>query len=225
MKKILLTGCNKGIGNAILKSLLFSNEYEVYAIVREIRNLPLSENLFVYEADLSVSKETERVIQEIISDAKDIDILINNAGIGKFDSIENISLEDWNEVMNVNLVSPFILIKNIIPKMKKRNTGQIINISSDADHLTYPRASLYCASKFGLVGLSDSVRKELKGTNIKITTIEPGRVDTNFNDKNIGDRPNSLKPEDVANEVMHILGLSKICEIEKIYLNSVQEKQ
>jgi len=224
MKKVILTGCDRGIGNAILKELLLSKKYLIYAIVRDKKNLQPKKNLFIYTADLSIPRKTEDVIKKILIDAKNINILINNAGIGIFKNIEDISLEEWDKVMSVNLVSPFVAIKYVLQNMKSENSGQIINISSDADHITYPQASLYCASKFGMVGLSDSIRKELKGTNIKITTIEPGRVDTNFNNKNIGDRPNSLSAKDVAKEVMHILNLSDTCEIEKIYLNSILER-
>ena len=93
----------------------------------------------------------------------------------------------------------------------------------DADHIGFSEGSIYCASKFGLRGFSDSVRDELKGYNISLTTIGPGRVDTFFNGKKPGDRPHSLSADDVARQIIHVLEERDRCGIERIYLRSTLE--
>lgn len=125
--------------------------------------------------------------------------------------------------MNVNLNSAYLMIKSVLPNMKSKNYGRVINISSDADHIGFAEAGAYCASKFGLLGLTEAVRKELIGNDISFTVISPGRVDTNFNNKKPGDRPVSLKAEDVAVQVAHLLELRENCNIETIRLKSTLE--
>lgn len=223
-KKVLITGCSKGIGKATLGKIIKEDKYEIYVISKHVKNLKEIDGLHVFRCDLSDKKEKIRIIQKIIKISDGIDILVNNAGIGLFKNIEDFSAEEWNNLLEINLNSPFIFIKYLMPLMKKNNYGIIINITSDADHNSYPQGSLYCASKFGLKGLSDSLRKELKGFNIKVTTIAPGRVDTFFNSKEKGNRPYSLSAEDVADQIINILNQSERTEIEAIYLNSVLEK-
>jgi len=147
----------------------------------------------------------------------------NNAGIGIFRKVEELSFDDWNNVLTLNLTIPFIMVKNILPSMKIKNFDRIVNISSDADYRGFSEGSAYCASKFGLRGFSDSVRDELKGFNISITTISLGRVDTFFNGNKPGDRPNSLSADDVARQIMHVIEQRDICGIERIYVKSTLE--
>ena len=107
--------------------------------------------------------------------------------------------------------------------MKARNHGKIIFISSDADNQGFDEGTAYCASKFGLKGLSKALRVELDGTNIGVTTISPGRVDTNFNGKKEGDRPHSLKALDIANIIQFIISLPERCNVESIEVKSIYE--
>lgn len=225
MKSVILTGCSRGIGRAILERLILDGNYKIYAITKNADRLESikNDNLTIYSCDLTDLKSVENIIQEILKKADKINVLINNAGIGLFKKVEDLEVTDWDKVLTLNLIVPFFMVKYILPGMKLQNSGRIINISSDADSVGFSEGSLYCASKFGLRGFSDSIRLELKGSNISITTISPGRVDTYFNGKKPGDRPYSLSADDVASQVMHVLNQSDRCEIEKIYIKSTLE--
>lgn len=227
MKTILITGGSTGIGAAIYKQLKCLNEYRFVVVGRNRpKEMAFDDpNAIFIEADFSDLESTQQAIDKIQADGNfsEIDILINNAGIGYFDKIENIDIINWTRLMNVNLNSTYLFIKSFIAGMKHRNFGRIINISSDADHIGFADGSAYCASKFGILGLSEAVRKELTGKNVTITAISPARVDTNFNGKKKGDRPISLHAEDIAEQVAFLINLRDNCNVETIRLKSTLE--
>lgn len=227
MKNILITGASRGIGKAIVEKLQFDDKYHFIVVGRNKPDfLPTdSEKLLFVETDLSDLKSVQLSIDKIREHKyfREIDILINNAGIGHFAKIEDIELATWINVMNVNLNSAYLFMGAFLPGMRARDYGRIINISSDADHIGFAEAGAYCASKFGLLGLSEAVRLELIGKNVTITVISPARVDTHFNGKKPGDRPISLKAEDIAAQVAHILNQRDSCSIETIRIKSTLE--
>lgn len=177
-------------------------------------------NLKVYKIDLLNGIELSRIIDKIKTEGVNIDILINNAGIGLFKKIEEYTNEEWNEIIQINLTVSFILIRKLLPDMKSRRYGRIINIGSDADSIPFPEAGAYCASKYGLRGMTESIRLDLKKTNVNITIISPGRVDTYFNGKHPECRPVALKASDIANEILFVLEQDDRCNIEQIKLTS-----
>lgn len=125
--------------------------------------------------------------------------------------------------VQLTLQLPFYLIHSLVDDIGKEPYGKIINIGSDADHMPFENASVYCATKFGLFGMTESLRIELKKKNIGITTISPARVDTYFNNKKPGCRPISLKADDVAEQVYFVLKQRSTCNIEQIKLSSILE--
>lgn len=224
MRTVLITGANRGIGFAITK-LLLEKGYQVVALSRSTENLAKmrSDKLLVYQVDLINLSKVDEVLNDLEKRKISIDVLINNAGKGIFKEIDQLMLEEWEEVIRLNLTVPYYFIHRLIPKMKEAQFGRIINIGSDADHIPYEFASAYCASKYGLLGMTESLRIELKKDNVGITTISPARVDTFFNNKEPGCRPISLKAEDVAEQVCFILEQSARCTIEQIKLSSIME--
>ncbi|MGE0108640.1 MAG: SDR family oxidoreductase [Bdellovibrionales bacterium] len=228
MKTVLLTGANTGIGAAIYQRLKEKDSCRFVVLGRNKPDgMPFveTEHEWFVPTDLSNVEETEKNLRAVQEHPTfgDVDIIINNAGRGYFAKIEDIEPEAWSKVININLTAPYETIRTFLPNMKRKNYGRIINISSDADHIGFADAGVYCASKFGVLGLSEAIRPELVGKNITVTVISPGRVDTCFNNKKPGDRPLSLKPEDIALQVEHVLALRDNCTIETIRLKSTLE--
>jgi short-subunit dehydrogenase len=135
-----------------------------------------------------------------------IDILINNAGVGIFETVENTSPEDFRAVLETNLFGVFHCCHAAIPEMKKRGGGYIINISSLAGANPHPRMAAYNASKFGLNGFSEALMQEVRHDNIKVSYIMPGSVNTEFGGDSPGDEKDwQLTPQDIARVVIDLL--------------------
>ena len=181
MKNILITGGAGGIGLEIVH--YFENKnYNVIILDKTLKKdfkknyKKIKKNIFYFEVDLLEIKKTEKKIQQIISKFKTIDILINCAGIQYISEIENFPTNEWRKVIDINLTSSFITSKNIIPVMKKNNSGRIINISSVHGLVASENKSAYVASKHGLIGLTKAIALELSKTKITCNAISPGWV-------------------------------------------------
>ena len=190
MKNILITGGAGGIGLEIVH--YFENKnYNVIILDKTLKKdfkknyKKIKKNIFYFEVDLLVIKKTEKKIQQIISKFKTIDILINCAGIQYISEIENFPTNEWRKVIDINLTSSFITSKNIIPVMKKNNSGRIINISSVHGLVASENKSAYVASKHGLIGLTKAIALELSKTKITCNAISPGWVLTPLVEKQI----------------------------------------
>tara|TARA_B100000925_G_scaffold209119_1_gene159287 strand:+ start:217 stop:978 length:762 start_codon:yes stop_codon:yes gene_type:complete len=190
MKNILITGGAGGIGIEIVH--YFENKnYNVIILDKTLKKdfkknyKKIKKNIFYFEVDLLESKKTEKKIQQIISKFKTIDILINCAGIQYISEIENFPTNEWRKVIDINLTSSFITSKNIIPVMKKNNSGRIINISSVHGLVASENKSAYVASKHGLIGLTKAIALELSKTKITCNAISPGWVLTPLVEKQI----------------------------------------
>ena len=190
MKNILITGGAGGIGLEIVH--YFENKnYHVIILDKTLKKdfkknyKKIKKNIFYFEVDLLEIKKTEKKIQQIISKFKTIDILINCAGIQYISEIENFPTNEWRKVIDINLTSSFITSKNIIPVMKKNNSGRIINISSVHGLVASENKSAYVASKHGLIGLTKAIALELSKTKITCNAISPGWVLTPLVEKQI----------------------------------------
>jgi 3-hydroxy acid dehydrogenase / malonic semialdehyde reductase len=112
---------------------------------------------------------------------KAVDVLINNAGLAAgLDSIQSGNIDDWEQMIDTNLKGLLYVTRAILPNMIERNQGHIINIGSVAGHYVYPHGVVYCATKFGVNALSSGLRMDLQGTKIRVSTVDPGAVETNF---------------------------------------------
>ena len=190
MKNILITGGAGGIGLEIVH--YFENKnYNVIILDKTLKKdfkknyKKIKKNIFYFEVNLLEIKKTEIKIQKIISKFKTIDILINCAGIQYISKIENFPTNEWRKVIDINLTSSFITSKNIIPVMKKNNSGRIINISSVHGLVASENKSAYVASKHGLIGLTKAIALELSKTKITCNAISPGWVLTPLVEKQI----------------------------------------
>lgn len=184
-KNILITGASGGIGSATARLLagsgatlfLAGRKADKLQEVAAACNVPAER---VFEVELSDENEVHVMADSIHSTIPQIDILINAAGIGIIKPLENLSTDDFIKTINTNLVGSFFLVKNFLPKMKEAKKGLIINIPGVLGKVPMAGAAAYSASKYGLVGMMQSIREELKRTEIRITNIYLGGVDSPF---------------------------------------------
>ena len=182
MKKervILITGCSTGIGRELCK-YLFSKGYTVVATSRNveaIKDLPASLRLSL---DVTQKESIYAAVNEVISRFHKIDILVNNAGYSTRGALEEINIESAKSMFDVNVFGIINMIQVVVPEMRKKESGKIINIGSISGKFVQPINGTYCASKFAVEALSDALRLELHSYNIQATVIEPGPINTNF---------------------------------------------
>ena len=230
-RTFLISGTTKGIGLSITKKILKKGG-KVIGISRTKNNPKINSKLYQHVTlDLFKSDIIESSISTILQKKPEIDGLISNAGFGNFKSLEEFSVQEIKNILNLNLLSHILLSRVVVPHLKKKRKGDIIFIGSEASHLSGKKGTIYCASKFGLRGFSQSLRKECNIKNIKVTLINPGMVKTNFYDELNYKPKNSkfsvLKPNEIAKVVVNILNLksnSVVDEINLTPMNKIIEK-
>ncbi len=184
-KNILIAGASGGIGSATVR-LLVGSGATVFISGRDVNKLKQTATSCgipegrVFVADLAYQKEVQALGEAVHALVPQLDILINAAGIGILKPIETLTAEDFNQSINVNLLGSFLLVKTFLPKMKEAKKGLIINIPGVLGKVPMAGAAAYSASKYGLVGMMQSIREELKRTEIRITNIYLGGVDSPF---------------------------------------------
>lgn len=212
-KITLVTGGARGLGEAICRELSAAGAHVIIADIRMDLANKVAEDLKGqgYTADtLELDVMDEGQIQQALDTIKTkygrLDVLINSAGIDKTISIEELTVEDWDCIMAVNLRAPFILSKYALPIMREQGGGYIVNICSTAALRAWPNASAYHASKWGLLGFTRALHTEARPDNIKVTALIPGGMRTPFLLDRFPDLdPNNLQdPKNVA-ETIHFL--------------------
>ena len=182
----LVTGSGRGIGRetAILLSkkgfnliICSRNQNEIDSVVKEIKSFG-NDRILARECDVSVSSQVNRVVNEALDIYGRIDVLINNAGISYVKKLIDTTEEEWDNTLDINLKGSYLFSKAIVPHMIKHNYGIIINVSSGAGKIGFEDISAYCASKFGMIGLTESLAREINNYNIRVMTICPGQVAT-----------------------------------------------
>jgi len=211
MKKVaLITGASSGIGKCLSISLASNGFYAIMAS-RDLSKLKAVKSIIDANGDSCLSVELDicdqssvRRLYNIVSEIDTPEIIINNAGVGIFSSIDEISVQDWNNQINTNLTGPFLIVKEFISNMKNRNRGTLVFVNSVAGKYGYPFSQGYVSSKFGLRGLADSLRNELRENNIKVISIYPGAIDTPFWDKSKSNFPREemLSSESVSKVII-----------------------
>ncbi|MBR7116226.1 MAG: 3-oxoacyl-ACP reductase FabG [Clostridia bacterium] len=189
MKRVLITGGSRGIGRELVKK--FSREgYAVaftYKASRDAANELAAEfGAYAIKADSELPEEIERAVALALEHLGGIDILINNAGISSFSLLQELSVEEWQRTLAVNLTAPFIYSKAVIPGMVSEKWGRIINISSIWGLVGSSCEAHYSASKAGLIGLTKALSKELGPSGITVNAIAPGVINTEMN-KSLGE--------------------------------------
>jgi 3-oxoacyl-[acyl-carrier protein] reductase len=178
----------------------------------------------VISCDVTVLHQLEYAAARIDSTFKRLDILVNNAGIGGFNEpLYNLAPEDWDRILNTNLRGVYYAIHAFAPLMIRAHYGHIINISSLAGKNALPNGAAYAASKWGLNGLTYSVAEELRGYNIRVSTVCPGSVDTELSPHAGKDPKKMLQPEDVAHAVVMLVTQAPQSFVSEILLRPTQK--
>lgn len=221
-KKILITGASSGIGRACAENfakegadliLCGRDQQRLQKITNNltksyyVKVLPLS-------FDVSDAQAVEQALTNLPVEWQDIDILINNAGFALgYDKLYSGNVHDWDKVIDTNIKSVVYMTRFVVANMVKRQQGHVINVGSISSRQTYSGGSVYCATKFAVRGLTDTLRMDLHGTSIRVSLIDPGMVKTDFFDVRLeGDQTKvealfagmtPLSPEDVADSIVY----------------------
>jgi len=203
MKSALVFGGSGGIGSAIVNEL----KHLGYKVIIADRRGPSEDLADKYVAcDATQAADVKRAIAFAQQNYGSVDVVVNAQGVYLLDSFEEMSSEKWQKIIDVNLTSVFLVCKEAVPLMRwQRGGGYIVNIASMSGIHGRAGKSAYCASKFGVIGLTESLFEELRGTNVRITAVCPASVDTALtNNKHLLKRveiEKILQPEDVAKAV------------------------
>ncbi|MCQ9205351.1 MAG: SDR family oxidoreductase [Omnitrophica bacterium] len=228
-KVAIITGITKGIGKVIALSFakegmnlvgIARNKDDVDRVLDEIRQEFKIDTLGL-GVDVSKSQEVDNILPKTLERFNSIDILVNNAAVGKLDYIIDSKLEDWQNIIDVNLKGVYLCSKTVLGQMIKQKGGRIINIASICGLKGVPRYGIYCVSKFGVVGFTEVMAQEAKEHNVIVSAVCPGIVDTGFADNSnyaLTSPGNMLKPEAVAKLVLHLTKSSQASQICEIYL-------
>lgn len=210
-KTALITGAGRGIGRAT--AIAFAKEgIDIGLVGRTSENLEnvakeletYSVNVTMAVADVADNESVTAAVDHVKSELGHIDILINNAGIGKFGKFLELSPEEFKNIIDVNLMGVYYVTRAVLPHMIERNSGEIINIASTAGEKGGPITSAYSASKFAVLGLTESLMLEVRKHNIRVSALTPSTVATDLayaENLTDGNPDNVMQPEDLA-EVM-----------------------
>jgi 3-oxoacyl-[acyl-carrier protein] reductase len=218
-KVALVTGAGRGIGKAVALSLARSGCRLVLAartaaqlegVQREIEGM--GANSKILPADLMRDQDIENLVAESRRAYGAVSFLVNNAGWGKRAPVAQMKVEDLDQTLRVNLRAPMLLAKHLLPDMIEKGAGAIINIGSVSGKAGEANGAAYSASKFGLIGFTQSLYEEVREHGIKIAVILPGFVDTPMIPpvKHL-DRSKMIQAEDVAQSVLYVLNSPPTC--------------
>jgi Short-chain alcohol dehydrogenase of unknown specificity len=213
-KVIVVTGAGQGLGEAIARTLAAAGAVVCGCDIQEDRVKKVATAIrdaggaaYSYLLDVRNEDEIRKIVDSIMAEHGRIDVLINNAGTDTTLSIEDLSIADWDRVLDVNLRGPFLLSKAVYPFMKRQGKGHIVNITSTAAKRVWTEATAYHASKWGLLGFSHALHAEGRRDNIKVTAVVVGGMRTPFIMDRFPDTdPNVLQdPRNVAETVRFVL--------------------
>ncbi|MEO0743590.1 MAG: SDR family NAD(P)-dependent oxidoreductase [Bacteroidota bacterium] len=234
----VVTGASRGIGLACAEAFLDAG-MQVYALARSTDDLEahrerLGERLHPVRCNVTNVASVDAAFAQIDVESSRCDVLVNNAGLGKFGPVDDLSLDAWNVQIETNLNGVFYCTRRAVPLMKRQFEatstddapgygGHIVHIASVAGLVGNPQLAAYNATKFGLRGFAEATMKELRPHGIRTTCIYPGSVDTHFGDvAGITMSPNAMKPEDIAASVLHAVQMPVRTLVSEIVLRPLR---
>ena len=226
----LVTGGSRGIGLAIARRLgrmggriavCGRNPAHLEQCAKSLQGDGIE--VLAVTADVSSAADGVALAERTRGTLGEIDILVNNAGVGVFRPAHELSEEEWDRVMDTNLKGVFLMSRAVAPHMIRRRTGHIINISSLAGKNAFAGGGVYCASKWGLLGLTASMAEDLRGYGIRVSAVCPGSVATEFTPHAGKDPAKILQPEDVAHAVEMLVTQAPHSFISEVSLRPTQK--
>lgn len=218
---VCITGASSGIGAACAVQfaeqgctllLMARRKERIDTLARDLETR-CNVRTHCVQLDVRRQKDVERVFSSLPQEWKAIDILVNNAGLASgLTKVHEGNLKDWEEMIDTNVKGLLYVTRVVLPEMVKRNEGHIINIGSIAGHQLYPKGNVYCATKYAVNALTQGMRMDLLGTNVRVSSVDPGMVQTEFSLVRFhGDAERAaqtytnmvpLRPEDIAEIVV-----------------------
>jgi len=226
----LVTGASRGIGRAIAArlgrlgarvALCARNAQGLEAAAAALRRDRIE--VFAQAADVTRAADVDALVRGVRAALGEIDILVNNAGIGIFGPAHELSEQDWDRILDTNLKGVFLVSRAVAPEMIRRRTGHIINISSLAGKNAFAGGGIYCASKWGLLGLTGCMAEDLRGYGIRVSAVCPGTVETDFSPHAGKDSKKMLQPDDVAHAVAMLVTQAPQSFISEVHLRPTQK--
>ncbi len=236
-KIVFITGASSGIGKACAQQFAKAGAKLILCARRMDKVHELADELHrqyqteckVFELDVRDLGQIKTTLQHLPCDWKDIDVLLNNAGLAAgLDTVAEGAIDDWEAMIDTNLKGLLYITKEILPIMIERDSGHIINIGSIAGHQVYPKGAVYCATKAAVNSITQGLRMDLLGKKIRVSTVDPGAVETNFSVVRFkGDTVRSeavytgmtpLAADDVANAVLYCASFPPHVNISEIII-------
>ena len=226
----IVTGASRGIGFAIAAELA-RRGYRLAMLARDQKALlgaarrlgASAPEVKTFACDVREAAQVKSAFEKVLAWAGRVDVLVNNAGIGGFGAIHELTDEVWDDTLDTNLRGVFLCSRAVAPGMIRQRSGYIINISSLAGKNFFAGAAAYCASKWGLMGLTKCMAEDLRGYGIRVTAICPGSVHTEFSPHAGKDPKKMLQPEDVVRTVGWLLDQSPTSFASEIELRPTQK--
>ena len=241
-RNVFITGASSGIGKATAYSfgkngdnlVLCARRLERLEEIKKDIEEKYAVKVYIYKLDVTIYENVADTVKEIIKTVGNIDILINNAGLALgLDKFQNYSINDMQTMIDTNIKGLLYVTREIIPYMVSKNSGHIINIGSTAGMYAYADGAVYCATKAAVKFLSDGIRIDTIDKNIKVTTIQPGIVETDFSEVRFhGDKAKAekvykgikaLKPEDIADITVYAANQPEHVQISDITIMATKQ--
>ncbi|MBW4672531.1 MAG: SDR family oxidoreductase [Desmonostoc geniculatum HA4340-LM1] len=239
---ILITGASSGIGTACARIFAGAGAKLILAARRLERLQQLADTLaqdfntevHLLELDVRDRSAVESAISTLPPSWSDIDILINNAGLSRgLDKLHEGSFEDWEEMIDTNIKGLLYLSRYVVPGMVSRDRGHVVNLGSIAGHQTYPGGNVYCGTKAAVRAISEGLKQDLLGTPVRVTSVDPGMVETEFSEvrfhgdteraKKVYQGVTPLTPDDVADVIFFCVTRSPHVNINEVVLMPVDQ--
>jgi len=238
---VFITGASSGIGAACAKIfahagaklILAARRWERLQQLANSLDIP-SEKIHLLQLDVCDRLAVESAIANLPSSWKNIDILINNAGLSRgLSKLQEGDFQDWEEMIDTNIKGLLYLTRYVVPGMVERNHGHVINIGSIAGHQTYPGGNVYCGTKAAVKAISEGLKQDLLGTPVRVTSVDPGMVETEFSQvrfhgdteraKKVYAGVNPLTPDDVADVIFFCATRASHVNINEVILMPVDQ--